>query len=189
MKKQVSAIILAVMCVWVLMLPATAVDAQATQVLQLKKELVQLRKQYHEYLDKEHIHVVMGNIYTTSPQYIVEGYGFGTEGFMNNAKYYIIDDPQNGEVRLYFYQGLHSYLGMTTIKDKNGKTVPAMRFGAVSAECYRVRAALYDKEAQYEKLTGRKMNYDTVDLNVLNHYADQNVMVFQIGNPDMNAYT
>lgn len=186
MKKMISVVVSLVMLFSVMTTTVSA--ASDNQALELKKELIQLNQKYKEYFTKEHIHVVMGNIYATSPQFIVDGYGFGTEGFMQNAKYYVIDDPNHGETRLYFYQGLHSYLGMTTIQDKYGNTQPAMHFSSVSDECYKVRAELYAKEAQYQELTGEKINYEYEMQNVLNQYADYNVIAFQIGNPEMNAY-
>ncbi len=104
------------------------------------------------------VDVVMGNIISESPNFIVKGSGL-VDLLLNNSQYYLIQDPQNGTTTGYFYSGTHKNLGTQTVSfGSSNITVNVM--GSIPENWRKTGDTLRSKKVELQDLYKQKNDWE-----------------------------
>lgn len=156
------------------------ISALEPEVNKLQKELDALSKD---------VNSLTGTIVSTKP-YIIEGSGVGEQcatALLSGIKYFVIKNPEDGESSTgLLYQGVHKYVGTTTITIGK-KKYTAYVFGKFNGteKLLSVGNKLNEKKARLDDLKLKKEARNKDLSSFVKDGQSANELIMQIGNSEM----
>lgn len=123
MKRSVVSILVAWLWLCTAVIPAGAVSASDIdkinqRISSIEMQIAEQQKITSPYVD-DAVTLILAEVISTYPQYIVKGSGWGISSFLNNIQYFVITDPSSGESENFYglFSGTFLASGITQIQD------------------------------------------------------------------------
>lgn len=123
MKRSVVSILVAFLWLCMAVVPAGAVSAADLEkinqkIASVEMQITEQQKITSPYVDRSTT-LLLAQVISTYPQYIVKGAGLGLSSLFNNTQYFVITDPSSGENTYGLFSGTFLVSGTTQIQDGN----------------------------------------------------------------------